>query len=700
MIIETVELKNFRSYKNAVVEFDKGVNVIVGENGAGKTSILEAIDFALFRETPSRVKVNELITRGVESEGLMVALTFQANGRRFRVERTRGKAASDKLFQDGTMLTGDEKESQTTKEVEGSIHMDKKLFANAVYIKQGEIDALLSQDPADRKKLMGRLIGTEDLENAWNSMPALIDAFEGRLERGLEEKIEDAGQKISEAELRMRALNEELSRIKESLKAENEKLEGIKKNLDGCGLLDDELSEVLNLFRNSEGLKKDLEKIKEYRVKVEEDKKGYERYVEFTEKLDELKDVESDGKVAIEELQAKWMETISELKGKIEGKKAGESRIRKAVNELEEVDDRCPICGQDLDEEHKGRIFEEYEDEMKKLKEERAQLEKGLKKTEEAAAEEHAKAIAELKASFDALEGKRQKYADSYKEYLAAESFLKKFASDEDKLKEDIAAIDEKLSVKWGSIEGNAKEAGFYDRLQTMPKEEWQSSVRSTRQEIQRSLDSINDELKKLEREQGRLEGELKAAGIGLEEHKKELKSMEAKTVENEKLLRFISLLKEIRVLFDKDHLQRELRVRHKPRIERYTREHFDKFNLAYTDVALTDDYSIKVYDSQGEKSADMLSGGERIAAALALRFGIANDLLESASAMELMILDEPTIHLDEHRRQELVEIVKRLSSIPQTIVVTHDREFEAAADKLISVRKEDGVSSVEYGGG
>ncbi|MFQ5975494.1 MAG: AAA family ATPase [Candidatus Hydrothermarchaeales archaeon] len=90
-----------------------------------------------------------------------------------------------------------------------------------------------------------------------------------------------------------------------------------------------------------------------------------------------------------------------------------------------------------------------------------------------------------------------------------------------------------------------------------------------------------------------------------------------------------------------------------------------------------------------------MLSGGEKIASALALRIGIAKAL--SGSAMELIILDEPTTHLDTVRRRDLVEIIKRLSSIPQTIVVTHDKEFESAADTLIEVEKIKGVSSVRY---
>ncbi len=110
--------------------------------------------------------------------------------------------------------------------------------------------------------------------------------------------------------------------------------------------------------------------------------------------------------------------------------------------------------------------------------------------------------------------------------------------------------------------------------------------------------------------------------------------------------------------------------------------------------MTLTDDYSIIVHGPNGEERVDMLSGGERIAAALALRVGLSRAL--SGQRLELLILDEPTIHLDSQRRRELVDIIKNLSLIPQTIVVTHDKEFEEAADRVIEVEKINGVSRVK----
>ena len=67
-----------------------------------------------------------------------------------------------------------------------------------------------------------------------------------------------------------------------------------------------------------------------------------------------------------------------------------------------------------------------------------------------------------------------------------------------------------------------------------------------------------------------------------------------------------------------------------------------------------------------------------------------------SKGNIETILLDEPTIHLDSYRRQELISVLRSMSVIPQMLIVTHDDELENAADTLIRVIKEDGISNVE----
>ena len=84
-------------------------------------------------------------------------------------------------------------------------------------------------------------------------------------------------------------------------------------------------------------------------------------------------------------------------------------------------------------------------------------------------------------------------------------------------------------------------------------------------------------------------------------------------------------------------------------------------------------------YGRNGEIDMDSLSGGEKVAVALALRLGIA--YMMGSSKLDFVILDEPTTHLDEERRKALVKIISEafregVGPLAQMIIITHDSEI------------------------
>jgi exonuclease SbcC len=90
-------------------------------------------------------------------------------------------------------------------------------------------------------------------------------------------------------------------------------------------------------------------------------------------------------------------------------------------------------------------------------------------------------------------------------------------------------------------------------------------------------------------------------------------------------------------------------------------------------------DVQIVCYGTFGDVDMDSLSGGEKVAVALALRLAIAQML--SSNKLDFIILDEPTIHLDEERRKSLVRIIsdsfkEGLGPLSQIIIITHDAEI------------------------
>jgi exonuclease SbcC len=105
-------------------------------------------------------------------------------------------------------------------------------------------------------------------------------------------------------------------------------------------------------------------------------------------------------------------------------------------------------------------------------------------------------------------------------------------------------------------------------------------------------------------------------------------------------------------------------------------------FNIGISRIELaekTRDVSITCYGRQGEIDMDSLSGGEKVAVALALRLGIA--YMMGSSKLDFVILDEPTTHLDEDRRKALVRIIsdafrEGAGPLSQMIIITHDSDI------------------------
>jgi exonuclease SbcC len=158
----------------------------------------------------------------------------------------------------------------------------------------------------------------------------------------------------------------------------------------------------------------------------------------------------------------------------------------------------------------------------------------------------------------------------------------------------------------------------------------------------------------------------------------------------------FRSKLEKIREAFSKDGVQRMLRQRLTPHISELATRYVERFNLDVTSIIIDENLDVNVVRDGEVTPLSLLSGGEKVAIAIALRLAIAKAL---AGMLSTIIMDEPTIHLDEERRRELVEVVKSFfregTVVPQMVIITHDRELEEVADTLYQVEKVNGVSKI-----
>jgi len=166
MIIQTIELENFKSYgETQTIEIaDVDALSISGPNGAGKSSLIEALTFALYgRSTATERKElgNEALIRDGQDEA-RVATTFEKDGQTYRVERT----ASRKGVGKATLTQGAGKAlqagaNQVSKMVESIIGMDYETFVSSTIMRQDEMDRITSLRPGERKEVLSKIFGLE-----------------------------------------------------------------------------------------------------------------------------------------------------------------------------------------------------------------------------------------------------------------------------------------------------------------------------------------------------------------------------------------------------------------------------------------------------------------------------------------------------------------------------------------------------------
>ncbi len=187
VLIKSLELKNFLSHKETVLYFDRGINMIVGQNGAGKTSILDAIKFAMFGK--DRARLSNPVSHG--SSACFVKLSFQVDEDTYDVTRSYGERQRDRaasILKNGVVVA-DSQESVSS-EVEKIIGMEQDVFEKSVFVAQGEIDDLVNEQPKKRKEFFSRMIGIEKLGNTASMLSEIsrsvsesISESQGKLER-------------------------------------------------------------------------------------------------------------------------------------------------------------------------------------------------------------------------------------------------------------------------------------------------------------------------------------------------------------------------------------------------------------------------------------------------------------------------------------------------------------------------------------
>jgi exonuclease SbcC len=166
MILSKLHLENFKKYTSYDIEFGEGLVGIIGKNGSGKSTIFEAILYALYGE--ARVRGNKELIRNSKAttkDAVVVELDFEFESTEYKVLREfRGKAlsANAKFYVNGEVTTTGAKE--VTSAITKLTKMSKDAFMHTLFASQKELTSLSTLKNEDRKKMIRKLLGLEKID--------------------------------------------------------------------------------------------------------------------------------------------------------------------------------------------------------------------------------------------------------------------------------------------------------------------------------------------------------------------------------------------------------------------------------------------------------------------------------------------------------------------------------------------------------
>jgi exonuclease SbcC len=329
-----------------------------------------------------------------------------------------------------------------------------------------------------------------------------------------------------------------------------------------------------------------------------------------------------------------------------------------------------------------------------------------------------------------------QKYEDEYVMYTGMISGIKI-----DALMDELRQLRDNITVKSTDAGNILKEIGFdpdpleYEKIDSISQEI--ESIRSDAdraKELDATIKSMNNEIAERNKSIDEIERKLSDTRILLNSYKdvdteyrnadsKHTESMneftrlttlaetyserinkDKQSMENlqkdankyNKLIDTISRLDKIRESFDYNGIQSMIRKDASTSMTNLTRKYLQAFNLDFDDIAIDENFDIKVTQNSMEQTLESLSGGEKTALAIALRLSVTEYVLDRISTI---IMDEPTNFLDEDRRNNLKDIIlyslKGENIVPQMIMITHHSELISVADASYEMVKQKGTTHV-----
>ncbi len=374
MHITRVELEDIKSHVGSTFEFERGTTAIVGENGVGKTTIIEAVGWTLFDLLD--YKKDDFVRRGAGKGVVRVTFESGLDERRYVVHRDTKTAY---YIYDPKLKTriADKKEEVTRflwQHLGVEVGTDlESLFRRAIGVPQGTFTAIFLESATERKRAFDKLLKVEEYRESSDKLRDTAKYVESKIIDVREKIARSEGElnRFDELEQELKTTSEKLDKLDKSLKELDEKVSAQRTTVETLSKIEGEVSGLKSELEKFEGEKSRTEivlnqteieksaaeKAGEIVSKFENDYqshikalgmlKEFEREREARRKLDTEKGsieaaivkVQSDKKVALDDRKriADAHQEIEKLKPRLNEQERLEKRREQIRNQIADV---------------------------------------------------------------------------------------------------------------------------------------------------------------------------------------------------------------------------------------------------------------------------------------------------------------------------------------------------------------------------
>lgn len=682
MIIKKITLENIRSYINQELELPEGSILFSGDVGSGKSTILLAVEFALFGISKGYLSGSSLLRNGKDKGS--VTLNLKVNNKDVSIKRTLKRIGENVSQDSGFIIINGKKYELSAMELKqailellnypkDSLTKSKSLiFRYTVYTPQEEMKHILIGDNDTRLNILRKVFGIDKYKLIKENAKILLAYFKEKrkeyeaLISSLPEKESERSNtkdSISKLEKEFNEIYPVLDTTKKRLAVKAKELDNIELTIKQYNNLKNELGLVAyalkeqknDLSRNESDLNlavASIEHIEKIDVSYFEKIKS-----ELSEKQNQLD--------AIEDSLKEVSYNISAYDANIRNSE----KIKKDIFSL----DKCPLCKQEVTETHKSNIIKIEEDNIIAYKNEKKEL---LKKE------------ASIKLSLQSIKKSISELEKRIVDFRLAEIKTKNNKDKEDQMSRISYRISElKLSIR--KLLGKQKE--LEASLSNMKDNE------SEYNSIKKEIETLYNNNTRLEVQVSVIKSKISHFGLILEKIEREIekqsliknKLYDLITLQNWLDSSFINLVVNI-----EKHMMLKINADFNQLFDGWFKILMDSENI---NIRLDENFSPLIDQNGFTIDYENLSGGEKTAAALAYRLAlnqVINTLVSSINTRDLIILDEPTDGFSEDQLDRIRLVLNELN-MRQTIIVSHESKIESFVDTIIRLSKENHISQI-----